>query len=144
MAYVDWMIKGPKIVTCNCDYGCPCEILDGEEQEPTTPFDIHGSTVETEPDPVFADIEFAYDMDARTARVAVPVFAAMELSLIRNPVTAARCRAQIHLPDGWECRSAESASADARGSAGVKFDDTHRYGFSTYVAYGPQGLIEGR
>jgi hypothetical protein len=25
MAYVDWMIKGPKIVTCNCNYGCPCE-----------------------------------------------------------------------------------------------------------------------
>ncbi len=25
MAYVDWMIRGPKIVTCNCDYGCPCE-----------------------------------------------------------------------------------------------------------------------
>ena len=25
MAYVDWMIKGPKIASCNCDYGCPCE-----------------------------------------------------------------------------------------------------------------------
>jgi len=25
MAYVDWMIKGPQISTCNCDYGCPCQ-----------------------------------------------------------------------------------------------------------------------
>jgi len=25
MAYVDWMIRGPKIASCNCDYGCPCE-----------------------------------------------------------------------------------------------------------------------
>lgn len=25
MAYVDWLIKGPKIASCNCDYGCPCE-----------------------------------------------------------------------------------------------------------------------
>jgi len=25
MAYVDWMISGPKIASCNCDYGCPCE-----------------------------------------------------------------------------------------------------------------------
>jgi hypothetical protein len=25
VAYVDWMIKGPKIASCNCDYGCPCE-----------------------------------------------------------------------------------------------------------------------
>jgi hypothetical protein len=25
MAYVDWMIEGPKIASCNCAYGCPCE-----------------------------------------------------------------------------------------------------------------------
>jgi len=25
MAYIDWMIKGPEIGTCNCDFGCPCQ-----------------------------------------------------------------------------------------------------------------------
>jgi hypothetical protein len=25
MAYVDWMIRGPKIAACSCNYGCPCE-----------------------------------------------------------------------------------------------------------------------
>jgi hypothetical protein len=25
MAYVDWMIKGPKIGGCSCDYGCHCK-----------------------------------------------------------------------------------------------------------------------
>ncbi|HEV7158941.1 MAG TPA: DUF1326 domain-containing protein [Caulobacteraceae bacterium] len=25
MAYVDWRIKGPEIVNCNCDWGCPCQ-----------------------------------------------------------------------------------------------------------------------
>lgn len=25
MDFVDWMIKGPHINTCNCDYGCPCQ-----------------------------------------------------------------------------------------------------------------------
>jgi hypothetical protein len=25
MAYVDWQIAGPKIASCNCAYGCPCE-----------------------------------------------------------------------------------------------------------------------
>lgn len=25
MAYVDWMIRGPKIGGCSCNYGCPCE-----------------------------------------------------------------------------------------------------------------------
>ncbi len=210
MAYVDWMIRGPKMVTCVCDYGCPCEflapptrdvcegfeameieegyfgdvrldglrfagtyhwpgpvheghgivqgvidaratdaqrdalfkILDGEEQEPTTPFNIYGSTVETELDPIFADIEFTCDIEAGTGRAAVPDFAEVDLTRILNPVTGAPYRAQIVLPDGWEYRTAEMASADARGTAGIKFDYTHRYGFMTYVAYGPYGLID--
>jgi hypothetical protein len=25
MAYVDWMIKGPELTTCNCDFSCPCQ-----------------------------------------------------------------------------------------------------------------------
>jgi hypothetical protein len=25
LGYVDWIIRGQKIATCNCDYGCPCE-----------------------------------------------------------------------------------------------------------------------
>jgi hypothetical protein len=25
MATVDWSIKGPHFVNCDCDYGCPCQ-----------------------------------------------------------------------------------------------------------------------
>ena len=25
MAYVDWRIRGPEILNCNCDWGCPCQ-----------------------------------------------------------------------------------------------------------------------
>jgi len=25
MAMTEWMIKGPEIASCNCDYGCPCQ-----------------------------------------------------------------------------------------------------------------------
>ncbi len=25
MASIDWMIRGPEMVTCNCAYGCPCQ-----------------------------------------------------------------------------------------------------------------------
>ncbi len=25
MANIDWMIRGPEMVTCNCAYGCPCQ-----------------------------------------------------------------------------------------------------------------------
>jgi len=25
MSEVDWAIKGPHFMNCNCDYGCPCQ-----------------------------------------------------------------------------------------------------------------------
>ncbi len=25
MASTDWMIRGPEIASCNCNYGCPCQ-----------------------------------------------------------------------------------------------------------------------
>ena len=25
MADIEWMIRGPEIATCNCEYGCPCQ-----------------------------------------------------------------------------------------------------------------------
>ena len=25
MAYLDWMLKGKRLVNCSCDYGCACE-----------------------------------------------------------------------------------------------------------------------
>ena len=25
MPTIDWSIKGPHFVNCNCDYGCPCQ-----------------------------------------------------------------------------------------------------------------------
>jgi hypothetical protein len=43
-------------------------ILGGDDQEPTTGFAIYGSTVEFEPDPLFADIEFEWDIEGRTGR----------------------------------------------------------------------------
>ncbi len=45
--------------------------MGGEEQEPTTHFVIYGSTIENEPDPLFADIEFEWDVEGRTGRFLV-------------------------------------------------------------------------
>lgn len=27
MASIDWSIKGPHVMNCNCDYGCPCQFV---------------------------------------------------------------------------------------------------------------------
>ena len=212
MPFVDWMIKGPKIGACSCDYGCPCEfngrpttgwcegmeamridegwfadvrldgllfaarfrwpgpvheghgtaqgaisahaseaqrdalfkILSGEEQVPTTVFNIYGSTIETELDPIFADIEFACDIEARIGRFKVPGMMDLAIEPIRNPVTGAPHRAQIRLPEGFEFREAEVASATFRTGDRdvVKADHQQVYGALTYVAYGPKGIID--
>lgn len=211
MAYVDWMIRGPKIASCNCDYGCPCEfngrptnpvcegleahlieegwfgdvrldgliigaryrwpgpvhegkgvvqgfisahateaqrealfqILEGKEQEPTTPFAIYGSTIETEYDPIFADIEFECDVEARTGRFRVPGAMEMSLEPIRNPVTGKPHRAQIRLAEGFEFRTAEMASGTFRAEhEDLAMEHAAVYGFLTEVAYGPSGVIE--
>ena len=210
MAHKDWMIKGPKIASCNCDYGCPCEfnarpthgkcegleahridkghfgnvrldgliyaaryrwpgpvhegggvvqgilderatpeqreallqILSGKEQEPTTVFNIYGSTIARELDPVFAPIEFSADLKARKGGFKVPGLMEMALEPIRNPVTGAEHLAQIRLPTGFEFREAEMASGrfSAEGSE-LGMSNKDCYGFLAYVAYGPQGLI---
>lgn len=210
MAYVDWMIKGPKIGACSCAYGCPCEfnakptngwcqgleahridegwfgdvrldgliigaryrwpgavhegggvaqgfidarasdaqrealftILSGKEQEPTTVFNIYGSTVERELEPVFAELAFECDFKARTGRFTVPGVLDMHLEPIKNPVTGADHFAQIVLPNGFEFRTAEMASADFKALGGeLAMQHSKSYGVLCYSAYGPRGVI---
>ncbi len=118
------------------------KILGGEEQEPTTGFNIYGSTIETELDPVFADITFEWDMENRTGRVFVDGVCDASLEPIRNPVTGKAHRAVIRLPEGFEFREAEMASATFTGSGELKFDHAGRYGYVIQVAYGPHGIID--
>ncbi len=211
MAYIDWMIEGPKIGGCSCDYGCPCEfngkpthggcegleahridqgyfgdmrldgliigaryrwpgpvhegngvvqgfideradgrqrealftILGGKEQEQTTVFNIYGSTISKELDPVFAALEFSCDVAARRGKFTVPGVLELEITPIRNPVTGKEHRAQIVLPEGFEFRNAEMGSADFT-SQGPDLAMTHRkvYAALFNVAYGPYGIIE--
>lgn len=211
MAYTDWLIRGPKMASCNCDYGCPCEfnappthdvcegleahrieegyfgdvrldglvvvaryrwpgpvhegggtmqgvideraseaqrqalntILGGGEQEPNTVFNIYGATIENELDLIYAPIEFAFDLEARTGRFKVPGLMEMSLEPIRNPVTGEEHRAAIKLPNGFEFREAEMASGSFTAvGPELGFDNKDCYGFLTEIAYGPYGIVE--
>ena len=211
MGYVDWMIKGPKIGACSCDYGCPCEfnapptrghcegleahrideghfgdvplsglvvaawyrwpgpvhegggiaqpiidaradarqrdallkILDGEEQEPTTVFNIYGATMESAHDPIFTEIAFECDMEARTGRLKAGDHLDLRVEPIRNPVTGKPHRARIVLPEGFEFREAEAASGNYAVDAARSFRGEGRYAALWHAAYGPYGIIEG-
>jgi hypothetical protein len=118
-------------------------ILGGKEQEPTTVFNIYGSTIVKELDTVFGDLEFECDIPGRRARFSAPGVVALEVTPILNPVTGKEHRAQIVLPEGFEFRSAEMGSADIV-SEGADLGMSYRkvYAALTYAAYGPYGIIE--
>ena len=118
------------------------QILSGKEQEPHTPFNIYGATIARELDLIVAPVEFSADFKSRTGGFRVPGVMEMSLEPIRNPVTGAEHVAQIRLPNGFEFREAEMASGriDAEGPD-LGMNHRNCYGFLTYVAYGPKGLI---
>jgi hypothetical protein len=209
MAYVDWMIRTKQIVTCSCDYGCPCEfnapptrtpcegvmameitegyfgrarldglrvagvyrwpgpvhegrgtwwsivdkratkeqvdalmkIMAGREQEPTTGFAIYASTIEIEPEPIFADIQFEWDLDGRKGRFVVADVLEAEVEPIRNPVTGAPHFIAIRPHDGFEFREAEMASATFWSKGKIDQKHSKRFAAISYVTYGPCGII---
>jgi hypothetical protein len=118
-------------------------ILGGKEQEPTTVFNIYGSTIAKELDPVFADLTFDCNVDARTGHFLVPGVLELRVEPIKNPITGAPHRARIVLPEGFEFRSAEAASGTFHATGDdLAMARQNCYGVLFHVAYGPYGIID--
>lgn len=83
-------------------------ILTGQDTEPgATIFNVFASTLETLHEPIFENIDFEADVDARRARVRVPGVTDGRGEPIRNPVTGAEHRVRIDMPNGFEYSVAE-------------------------------------
>lgn len=117
------------------------KILGGEEQEPTTGFAIYGSTIENEPEPIFADIEFEWDLEGRRGRFVVNGVLDAEIEPIKNPVTGEPHFIAIRPHDGFEFREAEMASATFWSKGEIEQSHSERFAAITYVTYGPYGII---
>ena len=115
--------------------------MGGEEQEPTTGFAIYGSTTENEPDPIFADIEFEWDLEGRRGRFVVAGVLEAEIEPILNPVTGEPHFISIHPHDGFEFREAEMASATFWSKGELELKHSERFAAISYVTYGPYGVI---
>jgi hypothetical protein len=116
-------------------------IIGGKEQEPTTGFAIYASTIENEPEPIFADIDFEWDLDGRKGRFVVAGVLEAEVEPIKNPVTGAPHFIAIHPHDGFEFREAEMASATFWSRGSIEQKHTKRFAAISYVTYGPRGII---
>ena len=117
------------------------KIMGGQEQEPYTGFAIYGSTIEHEPDPVFADIEFQWDLEGCKGRFKVDNILGAQVEPIRNPVTGEPHFISIRPHDGFEFREAEMASATFWSKGELEQQYSERFAAISFVSYGPYGII---
>ena len=116
-------------------------ILSGEDQPVGTMFHIFSVIIETIKDPLFAKIDFEWDLDRRRARIEVADVVRAHSEPIRNPVTDEEHRMITVLPDGWVFHEAESASGFAKGLGAIKFDLHRRHSSLAHVAWNQNGLV---
>ena len=116
-------------------------ILSGEDQPVGTMFQIFSVIIETIKDPLFAKIDFDWDLDKRQARIEVADLVRATSEPIRNPVTDEEHRMITVLPDGWVFHEAESASGFAKSLGAVKFDLNSRHSSLAYIAWNQNGMV---
>ena len=118
------------------------KILYGEDTDPgTTVWNVFMTTIATVHPPLYGDIQFEVDIEARTARLAVPNLIEATGRPIRNPVTGNEHRARIELPDGFEFTVAEvgSGTSTARGAVPMELSDS--YGQFAYLHLSTHGVV---
>lgn len=116
-------------------------ILSGEDQPVGTMFQIFSVIVETIKDPLFAKIDFDWDLEKRQAKVEVDGVLHARSEPIRNPVTDEEHRMLTVLPNGWVFHEAESAAGFAKGLGAIKFDLNRRHSSLAQVAWNQNGLV---
>ncbi len=115
-------------------------ILSGQHSDEGTLFHIVSLIVSRVLDPIFAPIAFDFDLNGRTARVSIPGVLETETQPIRNPVSGAPHRIQVLMPEGFEHRKAEIASARIESTGGLRFTIPEGHSSLAKVAQTPAGV----
>jgi hypothetical protein len=118
-------------------------ILAGQDTEPgATVWQVFSTTLTQVHDPIFAPIEFAVDIERRTARLLVPGVIEGRGEPIRNPVTGAEHRARIDIPNGFEYRIAEMGRGWSKSAGAIKIDLADSYGQFANIHLCQNGIVQ--
>jgi hypothetical protein len=117
------------------------DILSGKNSAEGTLFHILSLIVTKVHDPIFAPFEFSFDKGGRTARLVVKGVIETEVEPIKNPVTGEAHRIQVVMPDGFEHRMAEVASANIKSTGANKFTTTGTHSSLAHVIQTPTGVV---
>jgi hypothetical protein len=116
------------------------DIFSGKHSAEGTLFHILSLIVTTIHDPVFAPFEFSFDKEGRVAKLVVKGVLETDVEPIKNPVTGAPHRIQVVMPEGFEHRAAEVASADIRSTGAIKFETKGTHSSLANVVQTPDGV----
>jgi hypothetical protein len=116
-------------------------ILSGKNAQEGTLFNIFSLIVSVMHEPIFAPIKFGFDKDNRLARIDIPGVLTTDVEPIKNPVTGAPLRATVVLPEGFEHREGEIASANIDSSAAIPFATKGTHSTLAHVIQSPAGVL---
>lgn len=102
-------------------------ILSGEDQPVGSVFQIFSAIAETMGDPLFAKIDFEWDIEKRHAKVEIGNIVRAHSAPTRNPITGEEQRMITVLPNGWIFREGETVSGFAKGRGAIKFNLFRRH-----------------
>lgn len=104
-------------------------ILHGESTTPgATHFFVYNSTMSEVLDTLYAAIELAIDVDARTASVKIGELVESVGAPITSAFSGEPVRSGISLPGGFEYTYAEMGNGNTKSRAGIELDLTNSYG----------------
>src|SRR5438067_4666126 len=96
-------------------------IMSGKYSAEGTLFQIFSVIVTTVHDPIFVPFEFSFDKQGRIAKLVAKGVLETDVEPIKNPVTGSPHRIQVRMPEGFEHRVAEVASANIRSTGAFNF-----------------------
>lgn len=115
-------------------------IFSGKHSAEGTLFHIVSLIVTKIHDPVFAPFEFSFDKDGRVARLVARGVLETDVEPIKNPVTGAPHRVQVVMPEGFEHKAAEVASANIRSTGAIPFETQGTHSSLANVVQTPEGV----
>ncbi len=117
-----WHLTGQVIVTCNCDWGCPCNFnalpTQGKCEGGWTWPKIHG--------PYSASYDVLFD--SMNTRMKIGEYVEIECGPIRNPVTGNESHPGVVLPQGIIFKRGDLGTTTRfRVSNGIEYDHSGKY-----------------
>lgn len=121
------------------------KIMSGQDTDPfATMFAVFATTLEEVFEPIFTDIDYEVDIEARRGKVRAAGVFDLVGEPIRNPVTGQAHRARIDLPHGFEYEIAEVGSGTGRSRGAISLDLKDSYAQFAHLHMNNQGLIRHR